>query len=193
MCCFCNCQYCHKGRSGQRKGNSFTLCVYACMHAHALVLMYMNGDASNKQVLIINGKLLHPHCLKSIKIFPRYTAPLKRHGMTMTISWSFYGHSITTVQGRDIFLFVDGCAAHLHDTSFLRSIKVVYCPLNCTGTLCCCNLGAINFFKLLCRKHLVQNVYVWWTRGMMLNWISCFASIAFQCSILMISCTIRNC
>jgi hypothetical protein len=70
---------------------------------HALILVYMNGDGSNKQVLIIDGKLFHPHCRKSIKIFPRYTVPLKRHGMTMTISWSFYGHSIITVQGRDIF------------------------------------------------------------------------------------------
>jgi len=145
------------------------LCVCACMCAHVLFLVYTNGDDSNKQVLIIVGKLLHPHCLKSIKIFPRYTVPLKSRGMTMTISWSFYGNLIITVQGRDIFLFVDGCAAHSHNTSFLRSIKVVYCPLNCTSTLCCCNLGTINFFKLLYRKHLVQNVYVWWTRGMMLN------------------------
>ena len=81
-----------------------------------LVLVYMNGDGSNKQVLIIVGKLLHPHCLKRIKIFPIYTMPLKRHEITVTISWSFYGHWIITVQGRGIFLFVDGCAAHSHDT-----------------------------------------------------------------------------
>jgi hypothetical protein len=166
-------------------------CMHACMRM--LVLVYMNGDGSNKQVLIILGKLLHPRCLKSIKIFPRYTVPLKRHGMTMTISWSFCGHWIITVQGGDIFLFVDGCAAHSHVTSSLRSIKVVYCPLNCTTTLCCCNVDTIKCFKLLYRKHLVQNIYVWWTQGMMLNWISCFASIAFQCSSLMTSCAVRNC
>jgi len=140
--------------------------MHACVCT--LVLVYVNGDGSNKRVLIIVGKLLHPHCLKSIKIFPRYTMPLKRHGMTMTISWSFYEHWIIAVRGRDIFLFVDGFAAHLHDTSFLRSIKVVYCPLNCTTTLQCCNLDTIKCL-LLYRKHLVQNVYVWWTRGMMLN------------------------
>jgi hypothetical protein len=83
---------------------------------HMLVLVYTNDDDSNKQLLIIVRKLLHPHCLKSIKIFPRYTMPLKRHKMTMTISWSFDGHWIKTVQGRDFFLFVDGCAAHSHDT-----------------------------------------------------------------------------
>jgi hypothetical protein len=77
------------------------LCV--CMYARTFVLVYMNGDGSNKQMLIIVGKLLHPHCLKSIKIFPRYTVPLKGHGMTMTISWSFCGHWIITVQGRDFF------------------------------------------------------------------------------------------
>ena len=182
MCCFCNCHYCHRGRSGQREGNSATrarvrVCVCVCVRARAcvcvctrmLILVYVNGDGSNKQMLIIAGKLLHPHCLKSIKIFPRYTMPFKGHGMTMTISWSFYGHWIITAQSRDIFLFVDGCAAYSHDTSFLRNMKVVYCPLNCTSMLRCCNLGTIKFLKLLYRKHLIQNVYVWWAREMMLN------------------------
>ena len=41
------------------------VCVHAC--ACALILVYMNGDGSNRQVLITVGKLLHPHCLKSIK------------------------------------------------------------------------------------------------------------------------------
>jgi len=48
---------------------------------------------------------------------------------------------------------VGGCAAYLHDTSFLRGIKVVYCPLNCTSTLCC-NLGAINFFQTVVQEAL---------------------------------------
>jgi hypothetical protein len=66
--------------------------VCACACECMLVLVYTNGDGSNKQVLIIVGTLFYPHCPKSIKIFTRYTVPLKRHAMTMTISWSFYGH-----------------------------------------------------------------------------------------------------
>jgi hypothetical protein len=52
-------QYCHRGRSGQREGNSATVCAFVCV----------NGDGSNKQVLIMVGKPLHQH-LKNVKNFP---------------------------------------------------------------------------------------------------------------------------
>jgi DDE superfamily endonuclease. len=39
------------------------------------------------------------------------------------------------VQGGNIFLFVDSCAAHLLGISFVRNVKVVYYPPNCISML----------------------------------------------------------
>jgi hypothetical protein len=60
------------------------------------------------------------------------------------------------VQGRNIFLFVGNCAAHPQDMSFLRNVKVVYYPPNCTSVLQPLDLGTIKCFKQLYKKHLVQ-------------------------------------
>jgi hypothetical protein len=59
-------------------------------------------------------------------------------------------------QNRNILLFVDNCAAHPKYTSFLRNVKVIRYPANCTSVLQPLDLGVIKCYKQLYRKHLVQ-------------------------------------
>ena len=59
-------------------------------------------------------------------------------------------------QNRQIILFVDNCAVHPKDTSFLRNIKVVQYPANCTSTLQPLDLGTIHSLKEYYRKRIVQ-------------------------------------
>jgi len=56
---------------------------------------------------------------------------------------------------RQIILFVDNCAAHSEDTTFLRNVKVVRYPANCTSTLQPLDLGIIHSVKAYYRKRLV--------------------------------------
>jgi hypothetical protein len=59
-------------------------------------------------------------------------------------------------QNRNILLFVDKCAAHPKDTSFLRNVQVIRYPANCTSVLQPLDLGVIKCYKQLYRKRLVQ-------------------------------------
>jgi hypothetical protein len=59
-------------------------------------------------------------------------------------------------EGRKILLFVDNCATHPQDMTFLRNVKVVQYLANCTSMLQPLDLGIIKSFKQLHRKHLVQ-------------------------------------
>jgi hypothetical protein len=74
--------------------------------------------------------------------------------MTTEIFCSFL-HSLEA-QNRQIILFVDNCAVHPKDTSFLRNVKVVRYLANCTSTLQPLDLGIIHSFKAYYGKRLVQ-------------------------------------
>jgi hypothetical protein len=59
-------------------------------------------------------------------------------------------------QNKNILLFVDNCAAHPKYTSFLRNVKVIRYPANCTSVLQPLDFGVIKCYKQLYRKRLVQ-------------------------------------
>jgi hypothetical protein len=59
------------------------------------------------------------------------------------------------VQNRNI-LFVDNCAAHPKDTSFLRNVELIRYPANCTSVLQPLDLGVIKCYKQLYGKRLMQ-------------------------------------
>src|SRR5215510_684285 len=88
--------------------------------------------------------------------------PIKYHAnskalMTTEIVCSFL-HSLDAqmgAQNRQIILFVDNCAAHPKHTPFLRNVRVVRYPANCTSALQPLDLG-INSLKAYYRKRLVQ-------------------------------------
>jgi hypothetical protein len=77
----------------------------------------------------------------------------------MTEIFCSFVHSLDTqmgTQNRKIILFVDNCAAHPKDTSFLRNVKVVWYSANCTSMLQPLDLGIIHSLKAYYRKSLVQ-------------------------------------
>ena len=58
------------------------------------------------------------------------------------------------------YSFVDNCAAHPKDTSFLRNVKVVRYPANCTSTLQPLDLGIIHTFKAYYTKTPCANIHL---------------------------------
>ena len=83
------------------------------------VLLCVNSDGSDKQVPIVLGKSPKPSASRMLK-----KLPTKYHATT-EIFCSFL-HSLDLqmgAQNRQIILFVDNCAAHPKDTSFLRNVK----------------------------------------------------------------------
>jgi hypothetical protein len=74
----------------------------------------------------------------------------------MTIEIFSSLHASMGAQNRNIFLFVDNCAAHPKYTSFLRNVKVIWYPANCTSVLQPLDLGVIKCYKQLYGKRLVQ-------------------------------------
>jgi hypothetical protein len=122
------------------------------------VLLCVNSDGSDKQVSIMTGKSLKPRCFKNVKKLPTKYHANGKAWMTAEIFCSCL-HSLDAQMGaqhRQIILFVDNCAAHSKDTSFLRNVKVVRYPANCTSTLQPLDLRIIHNLKVYYRKSLVQ-------------------------------------
>jgi hypothetical protein len=78
--------------------------------------------------------------------------------MTTDIFSSFLRSSEASMgaQNRYILLFVDNCAAHPKDTSFLRNVKIIWYLENCTSVLQPLDLEVIMCYKQLYTKRLVQ-------------------------------------
>jgi hypothetical protein len=122
------------------------------------VLLCVNSDGSDKQVPIVIGKSLKPRCFENIKKLPTKHHANNKAWMTIGISSSFLRSFDASVgaQNRNILLFVDNCAAHPKDTSFLRNVKVIRYPANCTSVVQALELGVIKCYNQLYRKRLVQ-------------------------------------
>ncbi|XP_049946980.1 tigger transposable element-derived protein 6-like [Schistocerca serialis cubense] len=61
---------------------------------------------------------------------------------------------------RKVLLFVDICAAHPPDVSFLRNVKVIFLPPNCTSHLKPLDLGIIHALKVKYRTALVKEALI---------------------------------
>jgi hypothetical protein len=96
--------------------------------------------------------------LQDVKKLPTKYHANGKAWMTTEIFCSFL-HSLEVqmgAQNRQIILFVDNCAVHHKDKSFLRNVKVVQYPANCTSTLQPLDLGIIHSLKAYYREGLVQ-------------------------------------
>ena len=118
------------------------------------VLLCVNSDESDKQVPIVIGKSPIPSASRMLKNCQLNTTWTVKHGRQQRFFCSFL-HNLEA-QNRQIILFVDNCAAHPKDTSFLRNVKVVRYPANCTSMLQPLDLGIIHSLKAYYRKRLVQ-------------------------------------
>jgi len=96
------------------------------------VLLCVNSDGSDKQVLIVIRKSPKPRCFKNVKKLPTKFHANGKAWMTTEIFCLFLHSSAAQmgVQNRQIILFVDNCAAHPKDTSFLTNVEVVRYPAN---------------------------------------------------------------
>ena len=122
------------------------------------MLLCVNSDGSDKQVQTVIGKSPKPRCFKNvIKLPTKYHTNGKAWMMTETFCSFLRSLDVQMgAQNRQILLFVDNCAAHPKYTPFLRNIKVVRYPTNCTSTLQPLDLGIIHSLKAYHRKRLVQ-------------------------------------
>lgn len=124
------------------------------------VLLCTNSDGSDKLQPLVIGKSKNPRCFKNIKNLPvRYHANNKAW-MTADMFTSFLRTFDCTMgtQCRKVLLFVDNCAAHPKDISFLRNVKVVFYPPNCTSVCQPLDMGIIKCLKQQYRKMLVRKV-----------------------------------
>jgi hypothetical protein len=89
------------------------------------VLLCVNSDGNDKQVPIVIGKSPKQRCFKNVKKLPATYHANNKAWMTTDIFSSFLRPLDASMgaQNRNILLFVDNCAAHPKDTSFLRNVK----------------------------------------------------------------------
>jgi hypothetical protein len=89
------------------------------------VLLCVNSDGSDKQVPIVIGKSPKPRSFKNVKKVPTKYHTNNKAWMTTDIFSSFLRSLDTSMgaQNRNILLFVDNCAAHPKDKSFLRNVS----------------------------------------------------------------------
>jgi hypothetical protein len=113
------------------------------------VLLCVNSDGSDKQVPIFIGKSPKPRCFKNVKKSAAKYHANNKVWMTTDIFSSFLLSLDASMgaQNRNILLFVDSCAAHPKDTWFLRNVKVIRYPENCTSVLQPLDLGVIKCYK----------------------------------------------
>jgi hypothetical protein len=116
----------------------------------------VNSHGSVKQVPTVIGKSPKPRCFKNVKKLPTKYHANGKAWMTTEIFLFVPAFFTMGAQNRQIILFVDNCAAHPKDTSFLRNVKVVRYPANCTSMLQPLDLGIIHSLKACYRKRLVQ-------------------------------------
>lgn len=122
------------------------------------VLFCVNSDGSDMREPLVIGKSLKPRCFKNTKTLPVKYYANKKAWMTTNIFNLFLKDLDTEmrVKRRNILMFVDNCAAHSTDTTFLKNVKIVFYPANCTSVLQPLDMGIIKSFKGYYRKQLVR-------------------------------------
>jgi hypothetical protein len=98
------------------------------------VLLACNADGTDKLPPLVIGNSENPRCFKNVRQLPtKYVANRKaRVPQTIFTDYLRALDAKMSSQNRKILLFLDQCAAHLQDTSFLKNVKVMFFPPNCT-------------------------------------------------------------
>jgi hypothetical protein len=122
------------------------------------VLLACIADGSDKLPPLFIGKSENPHCFTNVRQLPTKYVANRKSWVTQAIFTDCLRalDAKMSSQNRKILLFLDQCAAHPQDTSFLKNVKVVFFPPNCTSILQPLDQGIIRSFKYHYRKQLVR-------------------------------------
>lgn len=122
------------------------------------VLFCVNSDGTDLREPLVIGKSLKPRCFKNTKTLPVKYYANNKAWMTTNIFNLFLRDLDAEMRKkqRKILLFIDNCAAHPNDTAFLKNVKVMFYPANCTSVLQPLDMGIIKCFKGFYRKQLVR-------------------------------------
>jgi hypothetical protein len=123
-----------------------------------MVLLACNADGTDKLPPLVIGKSENRCCFKNVRqLHTKYVA--NRKTWVAQAIFTDYLRALDakmSSQNRKILLFLDQCAAHPQNTSYLKNVKVVYFPPNCTSILRSLDQGIITSFKHYYRKQLVR-------------------------------------
>jgi hypothetical protein len=102
-----------------------------------MVLLACNADGTDKLPPLVTGRSENTRCFKNVRQLPtKYVA--NREAWVIHAIFTYYLRALDakmSCQNKKILLFLDQCAAHSQDTSFLKNVKVVFFPPNCTSIL----------------------------------------------------------
>jgi hypothetical protein len=122
------------------------------------VLLCCNAEGTEKLAPLVIGKFVKPRCFKNISTLPCKYTNNSNAWMTAKIFLDFLRQFDARMgsSNRKVLLFVDKCPAHPPDTTFLKNVKFVFLPANCTSRLQPLDLGVIHCLKAKYRKSIVQ-------------------------------------
>lgn len=155
-----------------------------CSKERLTVLLCCNMDGSDKLKPWVIGKFQNPRCLKNICLLPCHYRSNRSAWMTCSLFEEFlrYFDNKMGSQCRSVLLFLDNCAAHPRDPSFLRNVKPVFFPANTTSHLQPLDAGVIKNFKHSCRKSIVKRCLARIDRGQQPTTISVLDAMHYLAS-----------
>lgn len=138
-----------------------------CSKDRLTVLLCCNMDGSDKLKPWVIGKYRNPRCFKNTRLLPCHYRSNRRAWMTCALFEEFlrYFDNKMGAQCRSVLLFLDNCAAHPKDLSFLRNVKLVFFPPNTTSHLQPLDAGVIKNLKHSYRKSIVMRCLARIDRG----------------------------
>jgi hypothetical protein len=122
------------------------------------VLLACNADGTDKLPLLVIGKSENPRCFKNVRQLPTKYVAIRKAWVTQAIFTDYLRalDAKMSSQNSKILHFLDQCATHPQDTSYLKNVKVVFFPPNSTSILQPLDQGIIRSFKHYYHKQLVR-------------------------------------
>jgi hypothetical protein len=92
------------------------------------VVLDRNADGTDKLPPVVIGKSENPCCFKNVRQLPTKYVANRKAWVTQAIFIDYFRalDAKMSSQNRKILLFLDQCAAHPQDTSYLKNVKVVH-------------------------------------------------------------------
>ena len=114
------------------------------------IIVYCNGDGSDKVPLWVIGKYAKPRCFKNVNMNNlnceyRFN---KKAWMTGLFFQEYCHWFDKRMNGRKVLLLVDNCPVHPKIVEGLRNVELYFLPPNTTSKIQPCDAGIIRAFKV---------------------------------------------